>query len=268
MALQSIVALVDDDAIRKDQWDGKFPRHRLFILTIHVPATEGNIVKFADLLIQSVESMPFNENTYVISRSGQADCLIIDPGMEPGKILDYIAGADLKPVAILNTHGHSDHIAGNEAMKEKWPEIPLIIGEGDAEKLTDPVQNLSAPFGMELISPAADQTVLEGEKLNFADIELSVLDTPGHSRGHVVFVYSSPEGQPDVVIGGDVLFNGSIGRTDFPDGSMDELVDSIHNKLFVLPGDTVVLPGHGPVTTIENEITHNPFVGEPAGYSK
>lgn len=221
-------------------------------------------MKIANLEIQAIESQPFTENTYVINRVGQADCLIIDPGFEPAKILDYIRSKNLTPTKILNTHGHSDHIAGNEAMKQAWPDIPLIIGLGDAEKLIDPRQNLSAPFGVELVSPAADQTVKEGDCIECGGVSFEVFETPGHSRGHVVFIC---RGAPSVVVGGDVLFQGSVGRTDFPDGNFEDLVASIHNKLFTLPGDSVVLPGHGPPTTIEQEIQNNPFVGVPAGYS-
>ena len=222
-------------------------------------------MKIADLVIQTIESQPFAENTYVINREGQTDCLIIDPGFEPQKIVAYVQAENLSPTAILNTHGHSDHIAGNDAMKQTWPNIPLIIGEGDAEKLTDPQLNLSAPFGMPMVSPPADQTVREGDSLELAGMSLEVLETPGHSIGHVVFIYRSA---PIVVIGGDVLFAGSIGRTDFPDGSLQDLTKAIHQKLFVLPGDSLVLPGHGPTTTIEREIEGNPFVGVPAGYAR
>lgn len=220
-------------------------------------------MKIADLNLQSIESQPFSENSYVVSRIGQSDCVIVDPGFEPDKILDYVRSEKLVPQAILNTHGHSDHIAGNEAMKQEWPDIPLVIGADDADKLTDPELNLSRPFGVDLISPPADRTVREGDTLSYAGIDLQVFDTPGHSRGHVVFIY---KGSPNVVIGGDVLFNGSVGRTDFPDGSFEDLAASIHQKLFVLEGDTLVLPGHGPATTIAQEIANNPFVGAPAGY--
>ena len=220
-------------------------------------------VETADLHVEMIESQPFAENSYVAHRPGQADCIVFDPGFEPDKIVAYLTAAQLSPVAILNTHGHSDHIAGNQALKQKWPAIPLIIGEGDADKLTDPEKNLSAPFGLELRSPPADQLVVEGQVLSFAGIELEVLETPGHSRGHVVFSYRA---DPCLIFGGDVLFHGSIGRTDFPDGDMQDLVRAIHQKLFTLPDDTVVLSGHGPPTTIGQEKRINPFVGAPAGY--
>jgi glyoxylase-like metal-dependent hydrolase (beta-lactamase superfamily II) len=167
-------------------------------------------------------------------------------------------------VAILNTHGHSDHIAGNAAMKSQWPGCPLIIGVGDAHKLTDPYSNLSADYGIALVSPPADRTVEEGEVLDLAGVQLEVLLTPGHSPGHVVFVSKSQS--PWVVVNGDVLFQGSIGRTDFADGNHQDLVNAIHQKLFTMPDDTIVLTGHGPATTIGAEKVANPFVGAPAGY--
>jgi glyoxylase-like metal-dependent hydrolase (beta-lactamase superfamily II) len=144
-------------------------------------------------------------------------------------------------------------------MKRCWPDCPVVIGRGDAPKLLDPVLNLSAQYGMDLTSPPADQLVGEGDQLNFAGIPLQVLETPGHSSGHVVFVCR--ESTPWLVIGGDVLFLEGIGRTDFPDGSHAELVDAITRKLFTLPEDTRVLPGHGPTTTIGHERQFNPFVG-------
>ena len=220
-------------------------------------------MRFADLEIHSIESQLFAENTYTIWRNGQTDCLIVDPGLQAQELIEYLRAAKLEPAAILNTHGHSDHIAGNEVIKSAWPEAPLIIGEDDAYKLTDADANLSAPFGMPLLSPVADQTVAEGDVLEFAGISLKVLATPGHSKGHIVFLY---EGSPTLVFGGDVLFRGSVGRTDFFDGSFEELRDSIHQKLFPLPADTVVFPGHGPETRVGDEIQFNPFVGVPAGY--
>ncbi len=217
-----------------------------------------------ELNIASIASMPFDENTYVLWREGRTDCVVIDPGFEPQKIIAMLATRSLTPVAILNTHGHSDHIAGNGAMKERWPAAPLVIGEGDAYKLTDANGNLSAGYGLELISPAADVTVVEGETYKAAGIVFDVLETPGHSAGHVVFVVNDQE--PIIVVGGDVLFRRGIGRTDFFDGDAQALIDSIHTKLFTLPGSTVVLPGHGESTTVAEEIRENPWVGIPGGY--
>ena len=214
--------------------------------------------------VASILSQPFAENTYIVHRLGSEDCLVVDPGLEPDKIFDYLSQQNLQPAAIICTHGHSDHIAGNAALKDRWPDSPLVIGEGDANKLTDPVANLSAGFGINIISPPADQTLREGETYSAAGFTWEVLETPGHCKGHVVFI--DRDCDPIRVYGGDVLFQGSIGRTDFPDGDFEELRSSIHDKLFPLPDDTIVLPGHGPPTTIGAEKRINPFVGRPAGY--
>jgi glyoxylase-like metal-dependent hydrolase (beta-lactamase superfamily II) len=209
--------------------------------------------------ILSILSAGFEENSYLAQLKGREDCLVIDPGLEPGKIIQALEEKGWTPAAILCTHGHADHIAGNTALKDRWPNCPLVIGAGDADKLTDPVKNLSAGYGINLYSPPADRTVREGEALEYAGFRLDVRDTPGHSSGHVVFI--AHELSPVHVFGGDVLFAGSIGRTDFPDGSFAELRRSIHEKLFPLPDDTIVLPGHGPPTTIGEEKRCNPFVG-------
>ena len=210
-------------------------------------------------------SQPFDENTYLVAFPDSDKCLVIDPGFEPDKVNQALVDHKWQPAAILNTHGHSDHIAGNQDLKQRFPDVPLVIGAGDAYKLTDADANLSAPFGVALLSPPADKTVTEGDVIEFARIPLQVLETPGHSAGHVVFVWHPDEG-PKVVFGGDVLFRGSIGRTDFPDGNMQHLLSAVHTKLFPLPDDTVVYPGHGPETTILEEKEANPFVGKPSGW--
>jgi glyoxylase-like metal-dependent hydrolase (beta-lactamase superfamily II) len=208
--------------------------------------------------------MPFDENTYIAQFAGNDECVVIDPGLEPGAIIEYLNENSLKPAAILCTHGHSDHIAGNAALKKRWPDCPVVIGAGDAEKLVDPELNLSAPFGLPLVSPPADRTLREGEQFAAAGLEFDVVEAPGHSVGHIVLLCR--QSQPWRLFGGDVLFRGSVGRTDFPDGSFEELQRAIHQKLFTLADDTIVLPGHGPETTIGHEKRTNPFVGKPAGY--
>lgn len=201
--------------------------------------------------------MPFAENTYVLWRSGTSDALVVDPGLEPQSILDFLEERGLRIAAILDTHGHADHIAGNGAMKKAFPAAPLIIGERDAIMLTDPAANLSLGYGFEITSPPADRVIREGDTLSFAGIDMEVRDIPGHSPGHVVFIIRE---QPIVVIGGDVLFRGSIGRTDLPGGSFEQLASGIRAKLYTLPDDTVVYPGHGPVTKTGHEKRTNPFV--------
>jgi glyoxylase-like metal-dependent hydrolase (beta-lactamase superfamily II) len=219
-----------------------------------------------DARVETITSLPFEENSYVIHRRDSRDCLIVDPGFEPDKIVEYVDSVGLVPAAFLITHGHSDHIAGNEALKDRWPGCPIIIGAGDAPKLTDPRLNLSIAFGVSLLSPPADRVVREGDTVSLAGFHLHVAEIPGHSSGHVVYI--STEDDPNLVFGGDVLFSGSIGRTDFSDGDWEALVAGIQRKLFTLPDDTIVYPGHGPMTTIGTEKESNPFVGRSAMYRR
>jgi hydroxyacylglutathione hydrolase len=216
-------------------------------------------VEHPGLSLRVIVSRLFAENCYLVAARGRSECLIVDPGLDDEHIIEAVTELRLSPAAILLTHGHADHIAGVESLKRCWPECPIVIGRDDAEKLADPELNLSAQYGFDLTSPPADRLVDEGDQLDYAGIELHTLHTPGHSRGHVVWVCK--QWSPWVVLGGDVLFQEGIGRSDFPDGSHEQLVASITSKLFTLPDDTLVLPGHGPVTTIGHERRFNPFVG-------
>ncbi|MFO0844508.1 MAG: MBL fold metallo-hydrolase [Gemmataceae bacterium] len=211
------------------------------------------------LQIHTIVSQPFDENTYVVWLEGRTDALVIDPGLEPDLILDFLARFGLTPAAILNTHGHADHIGGNEAVKQAVPQAPLLIGEHEAVMLADPWLNLSAVLGTPITSPPADRTLSEGEAIEYAGIPLEVRLAPGHSPGHIVFVH---RGGPCRVFGGDVLFRGGTGRYDFPGGSYATLMSSIREQLFTLPDDTVVYPGHGPVTTTGHERRTNPYLGD------
>jgi glyoxylase-like metal-dependent hydrolase (beta-lactamase superfamily II) len=214
-----------------------------------------------ELYIHTIVSAPFEENTYVVRQPGRSDGLVIDPGLEPDLILDYLKSERLTPAAILNTHGHADHIGGNAVLKKAYPQAPLIIGANEARLLTDAGANLSAPFGVPVLSPPADRTVVEGDIVEAAGIRLEVLDVPGHSPGHVVYLYRA---SPALLFGGDVLFRGSIGRYDFPGSDGRLLFAGIREKVLTLPPDTVVYSGHGPVTTVGHEKRTNPFVGDGA----
>jgi hydroxyacylglutathione hydrolase len=208
------------------------------------------------LQIEVVVTQPFAENTLIVHRGAGGDCLIVDPGFGPQAIVRAVEDLRATPVAILLTHGHVDHIAGIDHLRERWPELPILIGRGDAPMLTDPALNLSGQFGLPLTCPPATRLLDEGERLSFLGVEFLVREIPGHSPGHVVYIAA---GAPLRILGGDVLFAGSIGRTDFPGGSQTQLVTGIQEKLFVLPDDAVVYPGHGPATTIGREKRTNPY---------
>jgi len=208
----------------------------------------------------SLVTLPFQENTLFVSRPDSPECLVVDPGFGAPRIVDSLKSRGQTPVAILLTHGHVDHIAGIEGLRAIWPDIPILIGVGDAPMLTDPQLNLSGVFGFPLVAPPATETLQDQQQVTIAGIPLEVREIPGHSPGHVVYVYSHPT-QP-LVFGGDVLFQGSIGRTDFPGGSQDLLVSGIRRQLFNLPDATIVFPGHGPTTTIGEERVGNPYCSE------
>jgi hydroxyacylglutathione hydrolase len=217
----------------------------------------------AEYTIESVESSPFAQISYILWRQGQHDAVVVDPGFDPQSILALLTSHVLRPAAILNTHGHADHIAGNAALKEAFPKSPLIIGRNEAFLLRDSEANMSAPFGLPIASPEADRLVDDGEQIELAGFRFEVREIPGHSPGSVVFVCNDFD--PAFVLGGDVLFAGSIGRTDLG-GDMPLLLKGIRAKLFPLPDNTVIYPGHGRATTIGEEKRSNPFVGDHATY--
>jgi hydroxyacylglutathione hydrolase len=217
-------------------------------------------VNSSAIQLATIVSSAFEENCYIAHLGGRNDCLVIDPGLEPRRVIEHLQQNGLTPAAILNTHGHSDHIGGNAAMKLRWPECPLVIGRIEAPKLTDQTLNLSAMFGVPLVSPPADVTVDEGDVYSAAGFDLHVRLVPGHSAGHVVYLWRDHE--PILAFVGDVIFAGSIGRTDFPDGDFDDLAAGIREKLYTLPDDTVLYCGHGPATTVGREKRGNPFVRE------
>jgi glyoxylase-like metal-dependent hydrolase (beta-lactamase superfamily II) len=214
-------------------------------------------VTAAGYTIEVIESAPFGENCYVLWRDDRIDAIVVDPGFDSRSVLQLLDSHARRLAAILNTHGHVDHIAGNGALKQAYPAAPLLIGRNDADALSDTELNLSASFGMPITSPAADRLVDDGETLEVAGFTLEVREIPGHSPGSVIFLGKTHD--PPFLLGGDVLFKDSIGRTDLG-GDHDQLMSGIFAKLMNLPGDTLVYPGHGPATTIGRELRSNPFV--------
>ena len=213
-----------------------------------------------DLQIEIVVTEPFSENTLIVWNGSGAECVVVDPGFESPRIIRRIEELGKRPVAILLTHGHVDHIAGVGPLKSKWSELPILIGQNDAPMLGDAKLNLSVWGGMPITAPPADRLLVEGDTVEFAGLTFSILDIPGHSPGHIVYVWR--QGARTIVLGGDVLFQGSVGRTDFPGGNSLLLLKGIRKKLFALPEESVVYPGHGPSTTIGAERRENPFCGD------
>jgi hydroxyacylglutathione hydrolase len=198
----------------------------------------------------------YQTNCYVLRKDDSAkDCLIIDPGLEAEELIEFLNEEKLNPVAVVLTHGHVDHIAGVATLRDRFAQIKVYIHNLDAEMLTNPNINLSAMSGMAIVSEAEDVSLKERDVIDMAGVKLLVLHTPGHTPGGIS-LYSK---QADVVFVGDTLFADSIGRTDFPGGSMSQLLNSVREKLFTLPERTEVYPGHGPATTIAAEKAHNPF---------
>ncbi len=209
----------------------------------------------------TIKTFVFNEfyvNTFVLSDETK-NCVIIDPGcnnnLQKDELKNYIEIQHLKPVLIINTHGHIDHIAGNYPVKSLY-NIPIALHEKDLF-LIENALHYAEFFGFETeMSPVPDRLLKEGDEIIFGNSCLSVIHLPGHSPGSVV-LYSKND---KLLIAGDVLFNGSIGRTDLPGGDYDTLIKGIKEKIMVLPPETIVYPGHGPKTTLQVEYDTNPFL--------
>jgi hydroxyacylglutathione hydrolase len=213
------------------------------------------------LSVKFFEFNPFQENTYVLyDETGEA--VIIDPGCyeahERIELDEFIQENNLKVIYLLNTHCHIDHVLGNDYVKSKY-KVPFLIYPAELPVLKA-VKSYASNYGFpQYHEVLPDSFLSEEEKVKFGNTTLSVLFLPGHAPGHVGF-YHSEQG---ILIGGDVLFQNSIGRTDLPGGNFETLIESIHKKLFTLPDDVVVYPGHGDPTTIEDEKTSNPFCALP-----
>ncbi len=204
---------------------------------------------------------PFQENTYLVIDDATKACAVIDPGCsspaEEQELLSYVESAGLQPVLLLNTHAHIDHILGNALVGKKFG-LSLRIHEKELVIL-EAAPQVAVYYGLPVPEPypADPEAYLrDGEELIFGESRMQVLFTPGHSPGEVCF-YLPQEG---LLLAGDVLFRESIGRTDLPGGDHAMLLQSIKERLLVLPDETRVFPGHGPETTIEHERRMNPFL--------
>ncbi len=199
----------------------------------------------------------YQTNCYILRENVEAkNCLIIDAGLEADEMVNFLSQNKLNPVAVVLTHGHADHITGVAALRENFPDIKVHIHKLDAGMLTGTRSNLSALTGKLFSTGSAEFLLEEGSIIEQVGIRLQVFHTPGHTPGGIC-LYSKDEG---IIFSGDTIFAGSIGRTDFPGGNMAQLITGIKEKLLILPDETIVYTGHGPVTTIAQEKAHNPFL--------
>jgi glyoxylase-like metal-dependent hydrolase (beta-lactamase superfamily II) len=192
-------------------------------------------------------------NCYLIGDANSNETAIIDPGGEPELILNVVKKHRLQVKYIFNSHGHFDHISANRPVKLATG-APILIHHADADWLINPL-NPPVEFGtVEIDSPPADEYLLDNECYKIGNLAVKVIHTPGHSPGSVCFLLK------DLILTGDTLFSGSIGRSDLPGGSEKEILDSINKKILILPENLLVFPGHGPATTIGEEKRNNPFL--------
>jgi glyoxylase-like metal-dependent hydrolase (beta-lactamase superfamily II) len=199
---------------------------------------------------------PLQANCYVVACPETADAAVVDPGGDADRIIEYVRANGLHPRCIINTHAHPDHADANAALKARY-HVPIWMHRGEAAMLSQagPLMKLIG-FAFEP-SPPPDRLIEDGDELEIGTLKLRVLHTPGHSPGGICLLYGG--GSPPILLSGDTVFAGSVGRTDFPGGSYDALMTSIRKKILPLPDDTVILPGHGPETTLARERASNPF---------
>lgn len=210
------------------------------------------------ITIKTFTFNPYQENTYLLIDEDK-NCIIVDPGMhnptEEQLLKNYVATEGLKPVLLLNTHCHIDHVLGNKFVADQWSLLPNFH-EGEIPTLVA-VDNYAPQMGIRYeTSPIPQHFLQEGDSIKLGNHTLKTIYAPGHSPAHLCF-YNE---ENNFLIGGDVLFRNSIGRTDLPGGNHDLLLKNIKTKIYTLPDNTVVYPGHGPSTTIGEEKKNNPFV--------
>ncbi len=201
----------------------------------------------------------FQENTYIIYDTTK-ECIIIDPGCyskdEQKLLKKFITNKNLKPIKIINTHCHIDHILGNKFIYEQWG-IELYMHKKDITLLESSI-DISKMYGLENYegSPYPKHFLEQGDVLTFGKSNFKILFTPGHSPGHIC-LYNE---ENNLLVAGDTIFQKSIGRTDLPGGDYDTLIHSITNQLLILPNETQIFSGHGPISNIGFEKKHNPFL--------
>lgn len=195
---------------------------------------------------------PMEANCYILYNPDKREGLIIDPGAEGSRLIKFIKQEKISINYIINTHGHPDHIGANRKIKEHT-NAPILIHQYDAPMLTKSASVLSFLFPLESSSPPADTFIKDGDLIECAGMKLKVLHTPGHTPGGISLLID------DSIFTGDTLFSGSIGRSDLPGGSQEVLLNSI-KKILSLDENLIIYPGHGPSTTVSEELHSNPFI--------
>jgi len=195
-------------------------------------------------------------NAYVVFDEKTFDGIVIDPGDDAESFIEFIESENIKIKYIALTHSHFDHIGAVDDLR-KYTGAKVIVCEGEEEISEDPFKNLSSSFG-NISTVKTDNILNDGECFSFGNITAKVIKTPGHTPGGCCFYFENEK----ILFSGDTLFYGSIGRTDFPGGSYSDLIDSVRNKLMLLPDDVVVYCGHGPKTSIGFERENNPYVSD------
>jgi len=212
-------------------------------------SAKSGMIKYALVVVG-----PLDTNCYLVYCGETLDCAVIDPGAEAERIFPLIYELKLEPSVLLNTHGHLDHVGANRDIKEKF-DIPLCIHGLDKPLLESCLQSELSFFLSAKESPPPDRLLQDGDTISIGRSSLRVLHTPGHTPGSVSFLGDG------FLFSGDTLFNGGVGRTDLPGGSTRDLENSIRTRILTLSPETIVLPGHGPWTTVGEENASNPFLG-------
>jgi glyoxylase-like metal-dependent hydrolase (beta-lactamase superfamily II) len=214
------------------------------------------------LQLQILPVGPMQAVCYLVSDKATDDLMVIDPGGDADLILESIRMMNAEPLYLVNTHGHGDHIAANAELKREYPDAQLCIHASDAGMLLAPEKNLSAFFGGPILSPPADRLLKEGDDLVLGECAFRVIHLPGHTPGGIALYWPGTDSVAGMIFTGDALFAGGVGRTDFPDGDDRSLLSGIREKVLTLPDDTLVLPGHGPGSTVGCEKATNPFFAD------
>ena len=216
------------------------------------------------MILKMLQTGPLMVNCYIVGDEETREAGVFDPGGNAGEILETLAAENLTLACIVNTHAHWDHVGGNRELQEATG-APILVHADEAPSL-QAVSRRAQVYGSQATDSEASRFLQEGDTLEIGSMAVDVLDLRGHSPGGLGFVF---QGEIEVdgdrrrvtaVICGDALFAGSIGRTDFPGGDMELLLDNIRKKIFTLPDDALVLPGHGPVSTVGREKQTNPFL--------